>query len=84
MTRRTDWLIWDTVTAFFSRGLERHLTYDVVIFLFQLSSTFGIDGVPELEVGEELVRSRNQSPNRRGLPLAKVAFEAHTVGDLEA
>jgi hypothetical protein len=55
-----------------------------VIFLFQLSSTFGIDGVPELEVGEELVRSRNQSPNRRGLPLAKLALKAHALGDLEA
>jgi hypothetical protein len=84
MTRRTDWLIWDTVTAFFSTGLERRLTYDVVIFLFQLSSTFGIDGVPELEVGEELVRSRNQSPNRRGLPLAKLALKARALGDLEA
>jgi hypothetical protein len=49
------------------------------------SSTFCIDGAPELEGCERRMRSRRSiSDPQEPLPLAKVALEAHTLGNLEA
>ena len=46
-------------------------------------SRFGIDGVPELDGGEQLVREpRSISNPQQVLQLAKVALEAHTFGNL--
>ena len=55
-----------------------------MVSLLDISARFGIDGVPELDGGEQLVREpRSISDPQQALPLAKIALEAYALRDLE-
>jgi hypothetical protein len=57
---------------------------DIVIFLISGFQHIGIDGVPGSKGGEELIRSRDQSPIRsKSSHYRKLSLEAHAFGDLK-